>query len=162
MRNRLVDPSGNKVQGKELVLMDENLLRMACEKPFYVRQNTKSALINAVQDDAKFLCEIKVMDYSLLVGKDEITNELVVGIIDYLRPFSIDKMIESQVKKTSGYFQGTAEDPTVISPQAYQNRFIAAMDNYFILLPHYWYEPPPTPKSMNECDQKGSPTKNEK
>ena len=105
MRNRLVDPSGNKVQGKELVLMDENLLRMACEKPFYVRQNTKSALINAVQDDAKFLCEIKVMDYSLLVGKDEITNELVVGIIDYLRPFSIDKMIESQVKKTSGYFQ---------------------------------------------------------
>ena len=105
MRNRLVDPSGNKMQGKELVLMDENFLRMACEKPFYVRQNTKSALIKAVQDDAKFLCEIKVMDYSLLVGKNEITHELVVGIIDYLRPFSIDKMIESQVKKGAGYFQ---------------------------------------------------------
>ena len=105
MRNRLVDPSGNKVQGKELVLMDENLQRMACEKPFYVRQDTKAVLIKSVQDDAKFLCDIKVMDYSLLVGKDEITNELVVGIIDYLRPFSIDKMIESQVKKTSGYFQ---------------------------------------------------------
>ena len=164
MRNRLVDPSGNKVQGKELVLMDENLQRMACEKPFYVRQDTKAVLIKSVQDDAKFLCDIKVMDYSLLVGKDEITNELVVGIIDYLRPFSIDKMIESQVKKTSGYFQvsclifptlisrnflrkhhfsfqGTAEDPTIISPHAYQNRFIAAMDNYFILLPHYWYDP---------------------
>jgi len=105
MRNRLVDPSGNKLQGKELVLMDENFLRMACEKPFYVRQNTKSALIKAVQDDAKFLCEIKVMDYSLLVGKNEITHDLVVGIIDYLRPFSIDKMIESQVKKGAGYFQ---------------------------------------------------------
>lgn len=105
MRNRLVDPSGNKMQGKELVLMDENFLRMACEKPFYVRQNTKSALIKAVQDDAKFLCEIKVMDYSLLVGKNEITHDLVVGIIDYLRPFSIDKMIESQVKKGAGYFQ---------------------------------------------------------
>ena len=101
----MVDPSGNKMQGKELVLMDENFLRMACEKPFYVRQNTKSALIKAVQDDAKFLCEIKVMDYSLLVGKNEITHELVVGIIDYLRPFSIDKMIESQVKKGAGYFQ---------------------------------------------------------
>ena len=63
MRNRLVDPSGNKMQGKELVLMDENFLRMACEKPFYVRQNTKSALIKAVQDDAKFLCEIKVIIY---------------------------------------------------------------------------------------------------
>ena len=101
----MVDPSGNKMQGKELVLMDENFLRMACEKPFYVRQNTKSALIKAVQDDAKFLCEIKVMDYSLLVGKNEITHDLVVGIIDYLRPFSIDKMIESQVKKGAGYFQ---------------------------------------------------------
>ena len=52
----------------------------------------------AVERDSKFLCDIKVMDYSLLVGKDETTNELVVGIIDYLRPFSIDKVIESQVK----------------------------------------------------------------
>ena len=48
---------------------------------------------------------LKVMDYSLLVGKNEITHDLVVGIIDYLRPFSIDKMIESQVKKGAGYFQ---------------------------------------------------------
>ena len=37
------------------------------------------------------------MDYSLLVGKDETTNKLVVGIIDYLRPFSLDKLLESQV-----------------------------------------------------------------
>merc|ERR1719220_129757 len=127
MRNRLVDPSGNNVQGKELVLMDENFLKMAFER------------------DSKFLCDIKVMDYSLLVGKDDTTNELVVGIIDYLRPFSIDKVIESQVKKTSGYFQGTAEDPTVISPSAYRSRFISAMDNYFVLLPDYWYEMPPPP-----------------
>ena len=103
MRNRLVDPQGNK--GKELVLMDENLLRMACEKPFYVRHKTKKVLIEAVIRDSSFLSDIKVMDYSLLVGKDEVTHELIVGIIDYLRPFSIDKMIESQMKKTSGYFQ---------------------------------------------------------
>ena len=104
--------------------MDENFLRMACERPFYVRHKTKSALLKAVVRDAKFLCDIKVMDYSLLgmymffklfvqtnlihffaVGKDMLSNELVVGIIDYLRPFSIDKILESQVKKTTGYFQ---------------------------------------------------------
>ena len=105
MRNRLVDLTGSKMEGKELVLMDENFLRIACERPFYVRDKVKEDLMAAIARDAKFLCDIKVMDYSLLVGKDVITNELVVGIIDYLRPFSIDKMIESQVKKTSGYFQ---------------------------------------------------------
>ena len=78
--------------------MDENFLRMACERPFYVSNKTKMELKLAVERDSKFLCDIKVMDYSLLVGKDETTNELVVGIIDYLRPFSIDKVIESQVK----------------------------------------------------------------
>jgi len=142
MRNRFVDSSGNNVQGKELVLMDENLLRMACDRPFYVSHKTKSELKMAVERDSKFLCDIKVMDYSLLVGKDDTTNELVVGIIDYLRPFSIDKVIESQMKKTSGYFQGNVEDPTVISPSAYQSRFISAMDNYFVLLPNYWYDLP--------------------
>ena len=80
--------------------MDENFLRMACERPFYVSNKTKMELKLAVERDSKFLCDIKVMDYSLLVGKDETTNELVVGIIDYLRPFSIDKVIESQVKFT--------------------------------------------------------------
>ncbi len=148
MRNRFVDSTGDKLQGKELVLMDENFQRVACERPFYVTNKTKTSLKRALERDAKFLCDIKVMDYSLLVGKDEITNELVVGIIDYLRPFSIDKIIESQVKKTSGYFQGTAEDPTVISPSAYQTRFIAAMDNYFVLLPDYWYDPPQAPNQM--------------
>ena len=107
MRNRLVDLTKGMMQskGKELVLMDENFLRIACERPFYVRDKVKADLMAAIARDAKFLCDIKVMDYSLLVGKDVITNELVVGIIDYLRPFSIDKMIESQMKKTSGYFQ---------------------------------------------------------
>ena len=59
--------------------MDENFLRMACEKPFYVSNKTKLELKMAVERDSKFLCDIKVMDYSLLVGKDENTNELVVG-----------------------------------------------------------------------------------
>ena len=77
--------------------MDENFLRMAWERPFYVSNKTKMELKLAVEHDSRFLCDIKVMDYSLLVGKDETTNELVVGIIDYLRPFSIDKVIESQV-----------------------------------------------------------------
>lgn len=153
-RNRLVNPTGHT--GKELVLMDENLQRMACERPLYVRNVSKMLLMGAVRQDARYLSQHKVMDYSLLVGKDADTDELVVGIIDYLRPYSIDKMIESQMKKTSGLLQGTAEDPTVISPQAYQTRFHQAMDNYFVLVPDYWYEgKPPTAATTNNTDDAG-------
>ena len=118
MRNRLVDLTSKGLQskGKELVLMDENFLRIACERPFYVRNKVKADLMAAIARDAKFLCDIKVMDYSLLVGKDVITNDLVVGIIDYLRPFSIDKMIESQMKKTSGYFQVELHFTSISAP----------------------------------------------
>jgi 1-phosphatidylinositol-3-phosphate 5-kinase len=36
-------------------------------------------------NDTLFLSIINVVDYSILVGMDEQRNELVVGIIDYMR-----------------------------------------------------------------------------
>ena len=36
-------------------------------------------------NDTLFLSIINVVDYSILVGMDEDKNELVVGIIDYMR-----------------------------------------------------------------------------
>lgn len=39
----------------------------------------------AVQNDTSFLSIVNVVDYSILVGFDEDSHEIVVGIIDYLR-----------------------------------------------------------------------------
>lgn len=39
----------------------------------------------AVQNDTLFLSIVNVVDYSILVGFDENTHEIVVGIIDYMR-----------------------------------------------------------------------------
>ena len=54
---------------------------VSCENPLYIRPHTKTVLSVALANDSKFLKEQSVMDYSLLVGLDTSTNELVVGII---------------------------------------------------------------------------------
>ena len=43
----------------------------------------------AVQNDTLFLSIVNVVDYSILVGFDENTHEVVVGIIDYMRQVNI-------------------------------------------------------------------------
>ena len=49
--------------------------------PFYLREHSKRILRGALYNDSKFLSEINVMDYSLVVGVDSQKNELVVGIV---------------------------------------------------------------------------------
>lgn len=57
------------------------MLLGTCESPLYIYPHSKAVLTAAIQSDTKFLSSQKVMDYSLLVGLDEDTQELVVGII---------------------------------------------------------------------------------
>lgn len=54
---------------------------VSCESPLYVHPHSKIILSQAINDDAEFLSSQLVMDYSLLVGLDEDSNELVLGII---------------------------------------------------------------------------------
>jgi len=49
--------------------------------PLYVHPHSKHALMTAVNIDTHFLAELNVIDYSLLVGVDATTNELVVGLV---------------------------------------------------------------------------------
>lgn len=51
----------------------------------------------AVQNDTLFLSIVNVVDYSILVGFDENTHEVVVGIIDYMRQVSIHYKLFSNV-----------------------------------------------------------------
>ncbi|XP_017776695.1 PREDICTED: 1-phosphatidylinositol 3-phosphate 5-kinase [Nicrophorus vespilloides] len=134
MRNRLVNPDN---QDGEIVLLDENLLKMTCDNPLYVLPHSKAVLIAAIQNDTEYLSTQSVMDYSLLVGLDSENKELVLGIIDYIRTFTWDKKLETIVKKT-GLLGGQGKLPTIISPQEYQKRFEDAMHRYFLEVPDPW------------------------
>lgn len=130
-RNRLVSTSGKRVE--DLVLMDENLLKASVDSPLYVFPHSKAVLTSAITQDTQFLAKEWVMDYSLLVGCDETTNELVVGIIDYIRTFTWDKMLEMVFKKNI-----IGAMPTVVPPELYRRRFLESMDRYFLYVPDRW------------------------
>ncbi|XP_059146645.1 1-phosphatidylinositol 3-phosphate 5-kinase-like isoform X3 [Physella acuta] len=135
LRNRLVNI--NSKREEELVLLDENLLKCSVESPLYLRPHSKYVLKSAITSDSLFLSTNLVMDYSLLVGVDESTQEMVVGIIDYIRTFTWDKKLE-MVVKSSGILGGQGKMPTVVSPQLYRGRFLEAMDRYFLQVPDHW------------------------
>ena len=128
VRNRLTDTSDP--ENHEHVLMDENLLRIACDHPLFIHARSKHILNECIENDSRFLASISVMDYSLLVGVDKDNQELVLGIIDYVRPFTWDKKLERVVKSVV-----SSELPTILEPRLYRDRFCEAMDKYFVSVP---------------------------
>lgn len=108
-RNRLIKPTGKMNE----VLLDENLMETAYTNPLYLRDHSKRILSAALWNDTLFLNELNVMDYSLVVGVDTEHNELVVGVVDYIRTFTWDKKVESWVKDLGGGGRG---EPTIVTP----------------------------------------------
>ncbi|KAH7906473.1 hypothetical protein BJ138DRAFT_1071661 [Hygrophoropsis aurantiaca] len=133
-RNRHVQSTGRENE----VLLDENLVETAHLSPFYLREHSKRILRGALFNDSKFLADINVMDYSLVVGVDSQTNELVVGIVDYIRTYTWDKKLESWVKESTFLGGAGKGEPTIVTPKQYRQRFISAMERYFPLVPDRW------------------------
>ncbi|KAJ9122292.1 hypothetical protein QFC22_001713 [Naganishia vaughanmartiniae] len=131
MRNRLVQATGKENQ----VLLDENLMEIANRQPLYLRDHDKKILKAALWNDTLFLANLNVMDYSLVVGVDSESKELVVGVVDYIRTFTWDKKLESWVKDLGAAGRG---EPTIVTPKQYKARFRAAMDKYFPAVPDRW------------------------
>ena len=52
-----------------------------CNTPVYVHPHSKRVLMQAISMDTQFLAENHVMDYSLLACVEDVTGELVLGII---------------------------------------------------------------------------------
>ncbi|XP_012929973.1 1-phosphatidylinositol 3-phosphate 5-kinase isoform X8 [Heterocephalus glaber] len=136
LRNRNVKTDTGK-ESCDVVLLDENLLKMVRDNPLYIRSHSKAVLRTAIHSDSHFLSSHLIIDYSLLVGRDDTSNELVVGIIDYIRTFTWDKKLEMVVKST-GILGGQGKMPTVVSPELYRTRFCEAMDKYFLMVPNHW------------------------
>ncbi|XP_055858683.1 putative 1-phosphatidylinositol 3-phosphate 5-kinase [Episyrphus balteatus] len=131
-RNRLVNPTN---QNGEIVLLDENLVQMSWSKPLYVLSHSKAVLKDAINRDSSFLAKNQVMDYSLLVGLNNKSSTLVLGIIDYIRTYTFDKRVETLLKTLGS---GMGKQPTIIPPECYMKRFTDAMDRYFYTVPDRW------------------------
>lgn len=135
MRNRHVEQTGKENE----VLLDENMVEYIYESPIFVREYDKKLLRASLWNDTLFLAKMNVMDYSLVVGVDNQTHSLTVGIIDCIRTFTWDKKLESWVKE-KGLVGGSTKEPTVVTPRQYKNRFREAMDRYILMVPDPWYQ----------------------
>ncbi|WFD34769.1 1-phosphatidylinositol-3-phosphate 5-kinase [Malassezia cuniculi] len=135
-RNRFATETGRPSD----VLLDENLLQMSQKAPVYVREHAKRILRSALYNDSLFLTDMNVMDYSLVVGFDETQNEMVIGIIDFVRTYTWDKRVESFVKETAILGGGGRGEPTIITPRQYRLRFLGFLDKVFLLTPDAWIQ----------------------
>ena len=133
-RNRLRPETGRAHE----VLLDENLVQLSHTSPVLVREHSKRILRAALYNDSLFLTDMNVMDYSLIVVLDAARNELVIGIIDYLRTYTWDKRVESFVKETAILGGGGKGEPTIITPRQYRMRFLSFLDRYFWMTPDPW------------------------
>ncbi|XP_039018763.1 1-phosphatidylinositol-3-phosphate 5-kinase FAB1A-like isoform X2 [Hibiscus syriacus] len=146
--------------GSNKVLLDQNLIEAMPTSPIFVGSKAKRLLERAVWNDTNFLALIDVMDYSLLVGMDEEKDELILGIIDFMRQYTWDKHLETWVK-TSGILGGPRNtSPTVISPQQYKKRFRKAMTAYFLMVPDQWSPLTIVPSGLqtNLCEENNNTT----
>ncbi|ULT83416.1 hypothetical protein L3Y34_012567 [Caenorhabditis briggsae] len=132
LRNRLASTGKSP---NEMVLLDENFVKDLWNQQLYVLPHSKAAMNQAISNDSHFLSSQSIMDYSLLVGVDDDNGELILGIVDYMRTYTLDKKLESWVKIVA--IPG-AHLPTILSPEMYCARFSEAIDSYFPVVPDQW------------------------
>lgn len=137
MRNRHVKQTGKENE----VLLDENMVEYIYESPVFVNEHLKRLLRGSLFNDTSFLSAMDVMDYSLIIGIDDCSKKLYIGIIDWLRAFTWDKKVENWVKgKNIIGSSKKGKDPTIVTPKQYRTRFREAMERYILLVPDFWYE----------------------
>ena len=120
----------------QLVLLDGEFVTFTRGYPLPLQDDAKRLLDAMVEHDTSFLCGIKVVDYSVLLGIEASTGRLVVGIIDYIRCYDLAKQIENRMKQVTAL--ATNEEPTVVKPQRYKERLQRALDRYFATAPTKW------------------------
>ena len=89
----------------------------------------KRLLTLAIHNDSLYFAKHSIIDYSLFVIVNHAKKTIRLGIIDYIQQYSVEKMIESFVKSSF-----SNEEPTIISPELYKQRFRTSMDKYFIAM----------------------------
>ena len=119
-RNRFALPA-NKV------LLDNNFLFDFNSMPITLDYATKKIMNKCLINDSLFLSKWGIIDYSVLLIINIDDHILRVGVIDYIQQYTIFKLLETTFKKAIG-----KDDPTIISPLDYKERFLRALNKYFI------------------------------
>ena len=122
-----------KMEKNNIVLLDSNFKEDFNWGPIPLESDLFGLLLLSVYNDTLFLFKMGIVDYSLLLyinQEDQISkNKIIrVGIIDFIRKYTWDKQIEHIVKTIINGFNS----PTIINPEDYRERFIAAIKSYFI------------------------------
>jgi hypothetical protein len=119
-----------------VVLWDQNFREWTGGKPLCLGSQDLKYLEAAVHNDTLFLSSQTLIDYSLLLAAVEPDTrglagrgKLALGIIDWLRPFTWDKYVETTAKSLMH-----SDRPTVIEPKLYAERFLDAMGTFFVSL----------------------------
>lgn len=101
------------------------------DETFLIAESEWHQLYQNIERDCNFLSAmLGVMDYSLVLGVDKGNHDIFVGVIDYLRTYTLDKQLETIVKGAT-----TRKSPTVVAPKAYATRFLKAVEQYFTVVP---------------------------
>ena len=138
------------------VLMDTNFVEDFGGEPLPLDQKIYTLFLCAISNDTKICRNMEVIDYSLLCimidYKEDENNEeenikkpylkkvydrgdnegkvqfIRLGVLDYFRKYTSDKQLETFVKTILNKFN----DPTVVNPKKYDERFFKKLSNYFI------------------------------
>ncbi|CAE6475582.1 unnamed protein product [Rhizoctonia solani] len=136
IKGRKVKPGGKS----GATLFDGEWIEGASRALLLVRPHSKLVLQEAVKYDAEFLAKSNIMDYSLLLGVDEEHSEIACGLVDTIGSYTFAKTLENKAKSNLQ----SGREVTVVPPAEYQDRFVKAMERYFLACPDKWSKPPPS------------------
>lgn len=71
---------------------------------------------------------------SLLLGVDEERRQISCGLVDTIGSYTFAKTLEYKAKQNLN----SGREVTVIPPNEYHDRFVSAMNNYFLACPGEW------------------------
>ncbi|KZV98909.1 hypothetical protein EXIGLDRAFT_641161 [Exidia glandulosa HHB12029] len=105
-----------------------------------LRSHSKRVLQEAIRADADFLSKSNIMDYSLLLGIDQERKQIACGLVDTIGSYSFAKTLEYKAKQglQNNLIIGSNKEVTVMPPDEYRDRFVKAIDGYFLACPDKW------------------------
>lgn len=106
---RYVDTKGKAGVTK----LDTNFLEDHNSRPVCMNYTMNRLMEIAIHNDTSFLSRHEKIDYSFLVWIDHETKLIRVGIIDYIQYFSLEKFLESKIKR---HLLNAGKAPTILNP----------------------------------------------
>ncbi|KAF9445443.1 hypothetical protein P691DRAFT_710328 [Macrolepiota fuliginosa MF-IS2] len=143
---------GRKVKAKQngpggsRTLFDNEWIEGQQRTFMLLQPHSKHVLREAIRSDADFLAKSNIMDYSLLLGIDEEEKQIACGLVDTIGSYTFAKTLEYKAKHNLH----SGKDVTVIPPTEYQDRFVNALEDYFLACPDKWSKPLDETKTVSD------------